>query len=139
MRLERFVPVIAALALLVAAPTGGATVPKTVGLAIAHVVSNCHVWRTTAHLLGPTTKITVTRGTRVVIRSDCPMDFDFAQTKGPRLVLGDPRTYAGTSRTITFRKAGTYRLTATNVQTPEERGLTVLGAPNTLTLTVVVK
>ena len=45
----------------------------------------------------------------------------------------------GTSRTIIFRKAGIYRLTATNVQTPEERGLIVLGEANTLTLTVVVK
>jgi hypothetical protein len=66
------------------------------------------------------------------------MDFDFAQTGGPRLRLGDPRTYAGTSRTIVFAKPGIYRLTATNVQTPEERGLTVLGTPNTLRLTVVV-
>ena len=115
------------------------TASKTVRLAIAHVVSNCHVWRTTAHLLGPNMKITVTRGTRVVIRPDCPMDFDFAQTKGPKLALGDPRTYAGTSRTISFRRAGVYRLTVTNVQTPDERGLTVLGDTNTLTLTVVVK
>ena len=45
----------------------------------------------------------------------------------------------GTSRTLVFRKAGVYRLTVTNVQTPEERGLTVLGETNTLTLTVVVK
>jgi hypothetical protein len=93
----------------------------------------------TTSLLGPTLRLTVERGDRVVIRPDCPMDFDFAQTKGPRLALGDPRTYAGTSRTITFRKAGVYRLTATNVQTPEERGLTVLGGASTLTLTVVVK
>ena len=41
-------------------------------------------------------------------------------------------------RTIVFVKTGLYRLTATNVQTPEERGLTVLGTPNVLTLTVVV-
>jgi RND superfamily putative drug exporter len=139
---RQLVPVAAALALvaaLVIAPGGSAAPAKTVRLAIAHVVSNCHIWRTAARALGPTTKLTVTRGTKVVIRSDCPMDFDFAQTKGPKLALGDPRTYAGTSRTLTFRKTGTYRLTATNVQTPEERGLTVLGTPNTLTLTVVVK
>ena len=67
------------------------------------------------------------------------MDFDVRQTKGARLALGDPRLYAGTSRTIVFPKAGVYRLTARNVQTPEERNLTVLGEPNTLTLTVVVR
>jgi hypothetical protein len=138
MRRRHYVSLVAALALL-AAPGGGAAPAKTVRLAIAHVVSHCHVWRTTTSLLGPTLKLTVKRGDRVVIRPDCPMDFDFAQTKGPRLVLGDPRTYAGTSRTITFRKVGVYRLTVTNVQTPEERGLTVLGDANVLTLTVVVK
>jgi len=138
MKRRHLVPLVAALALL-AAPGGGAAPAKTVRLAIAHVVSHCHVWRTPARLLGPTLKITVARGDRVVIRPDCPMDFDFAQTNGPRLALGDPRTYAGTSRTVVFRKAGVYRLTATNVQTPEERGLTVLGDANTLTLTVVVK
>jgi hypothetical protein len=138
MRRRHLVLLVAVLALL-PAPTGSATATKTVRLAIAHVVSHCHVWRMTTSLLGPTLRLTVERGDRVVIRPDCPMDFDFAQTKGPRLALGDPRTYAGTSRTITFRKAGVYRLTATNVQTPEERGLTVLGGASTLTLTVVVK
>jgi len=128
-----------AAVLFLAAPAGGAVTSTTMRLAIAHVVSHCHVWKTTKATLGPSTRITVKRGTRVVIRSDCPMDFDFAQTKGPPLVLGDPRTYAGSSRTITFRKAGVYRLTATNVQTPEERGLVTLGNANTLTLTVVVK
>ena len=138
MRRRHYVPLVAALALL-AAPGGGAAPAKTVRLAIAHVVSHCHVWRTPARLLGPTLKLTVARGDRVVIRPDCPMDFDFAQTKGPRLALGDPRTYAGASRTVVFRKAGVYRLTATNVQTPEGRGLTVLGEANALTLIVVVK
>jgi len=138
MRRIHNVPLVAALALL-SAPGGGAAPAKTVRLAIAHVVSHCHVWRTPARLLGPTLKLTVARGDRVVIRPDCPMDFDFAQTKGPRLALGDPRTYAGASRTVVFRKAGVYRLTAMNVQTPEERGLTVLGEANALTLIVVVK
>jgi hypothetical protein len=40
---------------------------------------------------------------------------------------------------IVFRKPGVYRLTARNVQTPEERNLITLGETNTLTLTVVVK
>ncbi len=129
---------LAAASLFVAAPTGGAVASPTVRLAIAHVASHCHVWSTSTKTLGPSTKITVRRGARVVIRSDCPMDFDFAQTRGPRLALGDLRTYAGTTRTIIFGKVGIYRLTATNVQTPEERGLVTLGVPNTLTLTVVV-
>jgi hypothetical protein len=128
-----------AAALTLAAPAGAAAVSPTIRLAIAHVVRHCHVWRTSTKTLGASTKIVVRRGVRVVIRSDCPMDFDFAQTKGPKLALGNARTFAGTSRTIVFRKTGVYRLTATNAQAPEDRGLVTLGETNTLTLTVVVK
>jgi hypothetical protein len=131
--------VIAVAALAVVAPAGAAAVSPTIRLAIAHVAQHCHVWRRSTKLLGPSTRITVPRGTRLVIRADCPMDFDFAQTRGPTLALGRLRTYAGESRVIVFRRVGVYRLTATNVQTPEERGLVTLGEPNTLTLTVVVK
>jgi hypothetical protein len=67
------------------------------------------------------------------------MDFDYAQRSGPKLALGNRRTFAGDSRVIVFRKVGIYRLEVTNVQTPEERGLVTLGDTNTLTLTVVVK
>jgi hypothetical protein len=136
---------VASLALFAASPGGTAVGAATVRLVIAHVFENCHVWTMASKplgavkTLGPSARITVRRGTRVVVRPDCPMDFDFKQTRGPRLALGDPRTYAGTSRTIVFAKTGLYRLTATNVETPEERGLTVLGEPNVLTLTVVVK
>jgi hypothetical protein len=139
MKRKWLVLALATIVLLVGALAGGAAASPTVRLVIAHVFEHCHVWTMGTKTLGASTKIAVKPGTRVVIRSDCPMDFDFAQTKGPRLALGDPRTYAGSSRTIVFRKAGLYRLTATNVQTPEERGLTTLGDPNTLTLTVVVK
>jgi hypothetical protein len=131
--------ILATIVLFLLVPGGSAVASATVRLVIAHVVSNCHVWKTSTKTLGASTKIVVKPGTRVVIRSDCPMDFDFAQTSGPRLALGDPRTYAGSNRVIVFRKAGVYRLTATNVQTPEERGLVTLGDTNTLTLTVLVK
>jgi hypothetical protein len=137
MKRTSLVAALAAFVLLGVAPAGAAVTP-TVRLVIAHVVSHCHVWKLSSKTLGASTKITVKAGTRVVMRSDCPMDFDFAQTKGPRLALGDPRTYAGTSRVIVFRKPGTYRLVVTNVQTPEERGLVTLGEANTLTLTVLV-
>jgi hypothetical protein len=136
---------IAAVALFAAAPGSTAVGTATVRLVISHVFEHCHVWSMATKPLaamkelGPSAKIVVKPGTHVVIRSDCPMDFDFRQTKGPRLALGDPRTYAGSGRTIVFRKAGLYRLTVTNVQTPEERGLTTLGATNTLALTVVVR
>jgi hypothetical protein len=139
MRREPFLVAATAAALFVIAPAGGSAASATVRLAIAHVAAHCHVWKTPTKTLGASTKVTVKAGTRVVIRSDCPMDFDYAQTKGPPLALGDARTYAGSARTITFRKAGVYRLTATNVQTPEERGLVTLGEANTLTLTVVVQ
>jgi hypothetical protein len=129
---KRLAAVVILAALL--APSG-ATAAQTVRLTIAHVVQGCHVWVGR----GPSTKLTLARGARVIIRADCPMDFDLAQTKGPKLVLGDPRIYTGQSKTLVFRKAGTYRFAVTNVQTPEERGLVVLGQVNALALTVVVR
>jgi hypothetical protein len=129
--------VLAGLA-LAAGPAGAAT--PTLQLTILHVVSGCHVWATAAlKQLGPKTTITVRHGTRVNIRPNCPMDFDFAQVKGPRVALGAARTYRGTTRTLVFKKAGTYVFTARNVQTPEEAGLQTLGEPNSpITLTVKV-
>ena len=126
------------VALALAAPATSAAAPK-LRLVIAHVVNHCHVWRSQSKSLGSSARVVVKPGTRLVIRADCPMDFDYVQRSGPKLPLGNPRTLAGTARTITFRRAGVYRLQATNVQTPEERGLVTLGETNTLLLTVVVR
>jgi hypothetical protein len=68
----------------------------------------------------------------------CPMSFDVRQTAGPKLVLGNPRFAAGTTRTIVFAKPGVYRLVAQNVETSEEMGLQTLGPDNVLRLTVRV-
>ncbi|HSC74378.1 MAG TPA: MMPL family transporter [Gaiellaceae bacterium] len=135
---KRLAVVTAAVLVAVAAPTTAAASP-TIRLAIAHVVQHCHVWRTPARLLGASTKLTIKPGTRLVIRADCPMDFDYVQTRGPRLALGNPRTFAGQSRVIVFRKPGIYRLQVKNVQTPEDRGLVTLGETNVLTLTVIAR
>jgi hypothetical protein len=129
----------AVLLLTLGAPAGGAAASSTIRLTIAHVVQHCHVWRMSAKELGASAKLTLERGTRLVIRADCPMDFDFVQTRGPKLALGRSRAFAGESRVIVFRKRGLYRLRVTNVQTPEERGLVTLGETNMLTLTVVVR
>ena len=127
-----------AVLLVLLAPSSG-TAAQTARLTIMHVVQNCHIWKNGAKSLGPAARLTVARGTRIVLRSDCPMDFDIAQVKGLKVALGDPRLHAGQSKTLVFRKAGTYRFTAANVQTPEERGLVVLGQANTLSLVVVVR
>lgn len=132
------VVVAAVMAAALLAPTGAAAAP-TVRLVISHVVRHCHVWRTPTKTLGASATITVKRGARVVIRADCPMDFDYVQTRGPRVAFGSRRMFAGESRTLVFSKAGSYRFAVTNVQTPEERGLVTLGETNTLKLTVVVK
>ena len=90
-------------------------------------------------MLGPSTSAAIVRGAKIVIRISCPMNFDFSQTAGPPLALGNPRTYAGTTRTIVFRKPGLYKLVARNVQSSAEVGLETLGEDNTLTLSVRVK
>jgi len=108
-------------------------------MAIVHTVSGCHVWQTGPTARGPAGKVTLKRGTRLELRATCPMDFDLAQVAGPRLALGEPRMYAGTTRTLVFRKPGVYRLTAKNIQSSEQQGLQTLGPDNGLTLTVVVR
>jgi hypothetical protein len=67
------------------------------------------------------------------------MDFELRQTAGPKLALGGSRLYTGTTRTLVFRKAGLYKLVATNVQTSDELGLETLGEDNFLKLTVRVR
>lgn len=117
-----------------------AVASPTVRLAIVHVVQGCHVWGTAdSQPLGPTRTIVLKRGARLEIRINCPMSFDFTQLAGPRLRLGDPRTYAGTARTIVFARAGVYRLKAVNVESSEQMGMATLGPDNTLLLTVRVR
>lgn len=132
--------ILAVVAAAVALPLGGAAaVSPSFRLTIIHTVSGCHIWKLGKKELGPSTKLTVKPGTRLQIRPNCPMDFDFRQTAGPRLALGASRTHAGTVRTIVFRRPGVYKLAATNVQSSVERGLETLGPDNRLALTVVVR
>ena len=134
----RRVLLVALAGLALSAGPAGAAAP-TLRLAILHVVGGCHVWATTTlRQLGPATTVTVKAGGRLVVRPNCPMDFDFAQLKGPKVALGDRRTYRGTTRTLAFPKRGTYVFRVVNVQTPEEVGLQTLGPTNVLTLTVKV-
>jgi hypothetical protein len=131
---KRLLFVSAAVGLVATAP---AAASPTVRLAIVHYVRGCHVWQAATDL-GPSATIKVARGTRLAIRVNCPMAFDFSQKAGPTLDLGNPRTFAGTTRSIVFRKPGLYRLVATNVQSSAEQGLQTLGDDNVLSLTVRV-
>ena len=129
-----------AAAVLAVVPIGGAAAASpTFRMSIIHYVSGCHVWGIGAKTFGPNTKVTLKRGTQLVIRPTCPMDFDFTQIAGPKLALGDPLTHTGTVRTIVFARAGVYRLSAKNVQSSAEMGMQTLGPDNTLSLTVVVR
>jgi len=138
--MRRLVLVLAVAIAAVALPLGGAAAASpTFRLTIVHTVSGCHVWGHDAKQLGPSAKIVIARGTRLQIRVNCPMDFDLRQAAGPRLTLGTPRQYAGTSRTLVIRRAGTYKLVGKNVQSSEERNLATLGPDNTLALTIVAR
>ncbi len=124
----------------VALPVGGAAaISPTFRVTIVHYVSGCHVWRSATKSLGPATTIIVKPGTRLQIRINCPMDFDFRQVAGPPLVLGAKRSYAGTLRTAVFKKPGIYKLAAKNVQSSVERGLQTLGPDNALALKIIVR
>lgn len=133
------------LALLLVLGAAGTLAPAalaspTVRLAIVHVVQGCHVWGTVdSKPLGPTRTIVLKRGAHLEVRINCPMSFDFSQLSGPKLRLGSPRTYAGTARTITFDRAGIYRLQAVNVESSEQMGMATLGPDNVLHLIVRVR
>jgi len=122
---------------LVAAVFAVAAPSKTVRLTIIHTVRGCHVWQS-SHDLGPSGTVTLARGGKLVLRVSCPMNFTLTQTRGPKLVLGNPVMSTGTSRTITFAKRGVYVLRAVNVQSSADMGLQTLGPDNALTLTVRV-
>ena len=123
---------------LVLAPAALAS--PTVRLTLIHVMQGCHVWGDADGApLGAAKTLKVKPGTRVSVRITCPMDFDVAQTAGPKLRLAETRWHTGTTHVLVFAKKGTYRFTATNVQTPEEVGLETIGAVNVDRLTVVVR
>jgi hypothetical protein len=133
------------LALLLSLAAAGVLAPAaaaspTVRLAIVHVVQGCHVWGTAdSEPLGATRTVVLKRGQRLQIRINCPMSFDFTQVAGPKLELGNQRTYPGTVRTIVFAKAGVYKLKAVNVESSEQMGMATLGPDNTLLLTVRIR
>lgn len=123
---------------LVLAPTALAS--PTVRLTLIHVMQGCHVWGdANGEALGASKTLKVKPGMRVSVRISCPMDFDIAQTAGPKVALGETRWHTGTTHVLVFARKGTYRFTATNVQTPEEVGLETLGPVNVDRLTVVVR
>ena len=128
-----------ALVVALGAPLGAtAAASPTFRMSIVHYVRGCHVWKTST-VKGPSTSIRVARGTRVLIRLSCPMDFEFSQRTGPRLALRDVLSRAGTTRVVVFRKPGRYVLEARNLQSSDELGLETLGDDNTLTLIVRVR
>ena len=118
---------------------GAAAASSTVRLTIVHVVQGCHVWGdVNGNALKASQTLKVKRGTKVAIRINCPMSFDFVQLAGPKLALGAALTQAGTVRTLVFAKRGVYKLQATNVESSEQMGMTTLGPDNVLVLTVQV-
>jgi len=118
---------------------GAAAASSTVRLTIVHVVQGCHVWGdVNGNALKASQTLKVKRGTKVAIRINCPMSFDFVQLAGPKLALGASLTQAGTVRTLVFAKRGVYKLQATNVESSEQMGMTTLGPDNVLVLTVQV-
>lgn len=138
--MRRLALILLAAVALVAAPGGAAVAASpTLRAAIVHTLRGCHVWSIAGKPPAPAVAVTVKRGTRLAIRVSCPMDFDVAKVRGPALALGPARFYAGTTRTIVFRRPGTYRLRARNVQSSEQAGLQTLGPDNVPTLTVVVR
>ena len=130
----------AAFAFAVVAGSVGiaAAASPVVRLSIVHTVHGCHVWVSTK-VLGPSATITVSPGTRLVIKPACPMDFDFVQIRGPAARARQPADRPRKHPRSFSEKPGVYRLTVKNVQAPADVGLQTLGPDNVLVLTVVVR
>lgn len=104
-------------------------------LEVKHFFRGCHVFSTNEK---PAVNLRLSKGDRIQLVDHDPMDFDIAQTAGPRIPLGDPRLRRSETRLLVFRKRGLYRFEARNVQTSEELGLQTLGPDNTLKIVVRV-
>jgi hypothetical protein len=132
-----------ALAVTVAAlavPAGVAVAASpTLRTALVHTLRGCHEWSIAGKARGPSASVVVAHGTRIAIRISCPMEFELTQVRGPVLALGASTFQPGTTRYVAFRKPGTYKLRARNLQTPEEVGLQTLGPDNAPTLTIVAR
>jgi hypothetical protein len=122
-----------AAAALAAGQATAAKPPKVVE--IMHFVRGCHVFMTNEK---PTLTLKLKKGDRIKLVDHDVMDFDVAQTAGPRVPIADPRLRRSELRLLVFRKAGVYRFQATNVQTSAEVGVQTLGPDNTLRLIVRV-
>jgi hypothetical protein len=125
---------------IAAAGVPSAVASPTVRLTLVHVMEGCHMWgKADSTPLAPRYTLRARVGQKIEIRISCPMDFDLAQVAGPTVSLGsDPRWRTGTTHTLVFKKKGVYRFTATNVQSPEERGLETMGPTATPSLIVRV-
>ena len=130
--------VLAAAALCAAAlavgPAGAAR-PATV-LEIKHYVRGCHIFASNDK---PTVSLRLRKGDRVRLIDHDVMDFDFAQTAGPAVKLGDPRLRRSETRLLLFRKSGVYRFEGMNVESSEEMGVQTLGPDNVLRVTIRVR
>jgi hypothetical protein len=136
--MKRFALCLVAAVAACAAPSALAS--PTVRLTLVHVMEGCHMWgKADGTPLAANYTLRATPGQKVEIRISCPMDFDLVQTAGPRVSLGgDARWRTGTAHTLVFKKKGVYRFRATNVQTPEERGLETMGPTAIPVLTIRV-
>jgi hypothetical protein len=125
---------VALFAAALAAAQAGAARPATV-LEIEHYYRGCHVFVVNEK---PTVSLRLRKGDRIKLIDHDVMDFDFAQTAGPRVPFGDPRLRRSETRTLVFRKSGVYRFAGKNVESSEEMGMQTLGPDNTLRITIRV-
>jgi hypothetical protein len=125
---------LAACVTALAVVQAGAARPPTV-YEIKHFFRGCHVFVKNEK---PTISLRLRKGDRIQLLDHDVMDFDVAQTAGPRVPLADPRLRRSETRLLVFRKPGLYRFEARNVQTSEELGLQTLGPDHTLKITVRV-
>jgi hypothetical protein len=137
--MRRLVVCLGVCVALGAIPSALAASP-TVRLALIHAMRGCHVWGTAdSRELGASHTVVLKPGGKIEIRVSCPMAFTVTQIAGPKIALGASPWQTGTTRTLTFKKVGLYKLKAVNVQSSEELNLQTIGADNQPLLIVRVR
>jgi plastocyanin len=127
----------AGTALLLAAP---ASPQSATTLTIRHQVRGCHSWSVNGGAYRASQSISLAKGSTITVVDNDVMPHKLVEVSGPALTLARSAnmSHPGAKTTVTFAKAGVYRLT-THPGEDYMKGVNTVGADNVLRLTVTVR
>ena len=107
-------------------------------LTIRHQVRGCHTWSFNNGAYKASLKVSVARGTTVLVTDNDMMPHKLIQLAGPAVKLsGAAMNHMSATARLTFLKKGTYRF-GTKPGEDYMKGIKTIGADNVLRLTITV-